>query len=97
VAATRQNAGVALKTAKPPGPPMSGPPPKGGVNVPAATRTAEVILPSGSASDATLSHEDAAAGAATMIVLMAAIKMNRTQLLNIFLSPAENKKSITPH
>src|SRR5271157_6191065 len=66
VAVTRQKAGAALKTASPPGPPIRGPPPIGGVNAPAATRVADVIFPSGSASEATLSQEAAATGVTKM-------------------------------
>ena len=59
VACTRQKAGVFLKTAIPPGPPIMKPP-AGGLNWPASTMDAEVILPSFNLRDVRLPHVSAA-------------------------------------
>src|SRR2546425_7288041 len=56
VAATRQKAGTWLK----PGPPPARPPPDGGVNPPAGTFCAAVMVGWGSFSDDRLSHDAAA-------------------------------------
>src|SRR4029453_8239560 len=59
VAATRQKAGRSVNCAPPPRPP-----PCGGVNAPAATDCAIVMVASGSLSDESISHDCAATGPA---------------------------------
>src|SRR5688572_9523121 len=69
VAATRQNAGRSANCAPPPRPP-----PCGGVNAPAATGCAIVIVASCSLSDESISHDCAATGRAfksTTVVMLA--------------------------
>src|SRR5262245_24743783 len=64
VAAMRQNAGRLF--CAPPRPPRAPPPAPGGVNAPAATDSAAVIVVSGNLSDARLSHDEAAVSGAAV-------------------------------
>ena len=98
VACTRQKAGVFLKTAIPPGPPIMKPP-AGGLNWPASTMDAEVILPSFNLRDVRLPHVSAArAGIADRARAIIAEKMICLNLFTIsgsfyFLGAAHSKFS----
>src|SRR6187397_3392954 len=98
IAATRQNAGRSVNCAPPPRPvavaPPPRPPPCGGVNAPAATDCAIVMVASGSLSDESISHDCAATGRALNTRSAGRIVKRMRDLMTYLLSSATSCQAV---